>query len=169
MSSVSSFYDYCPELAGWQIIEPKIEHEIPLHELIPIEKKCLKKRTGPIRVLIADDDEDASALMAYLLEQIGIQVTEAEDGQKALESAMLSKQLGCPYDLILMDIQMPIIDGYNVTWELRHRGYNAPIVAFTGKPLAEDNQAYKEAGCDYFLVKSEVQSKLPEILSQCLS
>jgi CheY-like chemotaxis protein len=77
-------------------------------------------------VLLAEDAQDARELMAHALRNAGVQVTAVENGREAVEAA--TKQT---YDLILMDIRMPVMDGIAATVELRRRGYLAPIIALT--------------------------------------
>lgn len=102
-------------------------------------------------ILIADDRRDVWRVCKYFLEEAGATVDIAEDGQQALELVTKAKQLNRPYDLVLMDMQMPIITGYEATRELRQQGFDAPIIALTAGAMKRDREKCMDAGCtDYF-------------------
>jgi CheY-like chemotaxis protein len=104
-------------------------------------------------VLLVDDSEDDRRLIAMLLERAGYRVSLAEDGQLGLERALAARESGEPFDVILMDISMPVLDGCEATRRLRASGYELPIVALTALSTKEDKQRCLEAGCDDFETK----------------
>lgn len=99
-------------------------------------------------ILVVEDDRHTRLLMQTILEDAGYQAFTAEDGQKALD-AMDSQHI----DLIIMDIMMPNMDGYELTQELRNAGYDMPILMVTAKIEAEDKKKGFRAGTDDYMTK----------------
>jgi CheY-like chemotaxis protein len=81
--------------------------------------------------MLAEDGPDNRLLVRTLLERHGLEVIVVENGRQAMALAEEAAQRGNPFDLILMDMEMPELDGYEATRLLRARGYSAPIVALT--------------------------------------
>jgi signal transduction histidine kinase/DNA-binding response OmpR family regulator len=100
------------------------------------------------RVLVAEDNLENQRLIAIYLKRAGLSATMADNGKEAVETAMAND-----FDLILMDMQMPIMDGLTATSWLRRAGYGGPIVALTANVLQEDIARYKEAGLEEVLAK----------------
>lgn len=99
-------------------------------------------------LLVVDDDADLRDLMQRFLVRQGAQVDVAENGATAVERALTHR-----YDVILMDMKMPIINGYEATAALRRRGYDGPVIALTAYANSDDKQRSLEAGCDNYLSK----------------
>jgi PAS domain S-box-containing protein len=114
-------------------------------------------------VLVAEDVESNQMLMKFLLERMGLKITIAENGIEAV-----NKALGQEFDLIFMDIQMPEVNGYEATRTLRSKGIKTPIIALTAGAMEGDNEKCIEAGCDDYLPKPVVHSKLIEVLNKYL-
>lgn len=102
------------------------------------------------RILIVEDTEDNRRIIRIALTSAGYEVLEAEDGVKGIETAIEHVP-----DLILMDIQLPVLDGYQATRLIKaHPRINAiPIIAVTSYALSGDEAKARNAGCDGYLAK----------------
>jgi signal transduction histidine kinase/CheY-like chemotaxis protein len=121
---------------------------------------------GPLqgRILVAEDAKGNQALIRLLLEKMGLDVVIAENGQQAVERAMKEK-----FDLIFMDMQMPVMNGYEASRLLREKGCTLPIVALTAHAMPEDEKKCLAAGCNGYLQKPIDREKLKELLFTYLS
>jgi signal transduction histidine kinase/CheY-like chemotaxis protein/HPt (histidine-containing phosphotransfer) domain-containing protein len=118
-------------------------------------------------VLLAEDGKDNQRLIATYLRLAGVTVTIVENGQKAVEEARRALQTtGRPYDVVLMDMQMPILDGYGATAQLRSAGYLLPIVALTAHAMTGDRERCIAAGCDDYLSKPITRDQLIELVAR---
>lgn len=115
-------------------------------------------------VLIAEDTPELQLLEKNLLESFGLKVSLAENGQQAVE---LSKSLSL--DLILMDMQMPVMDGLEASRLIRAQGDNTPIIALTANVLPKHKNAFMAAGCNEFIAKPIDTTLLHEVLSKYLT
>ncbi len=132
------------------------------HKIIDDASKVKQDRFSGC-ILVAEDVKTNQMLMKFLLEKMGLKVTIAENGVEAVDKA-----LGQKFDLIFMDIQMPELNGYEATRTLRDKGIKIPIVALTAGTMEGDEEKCIEAGCDVYLSKPVVISKLIETLSKYL-
>ncbi|GEN28382.1 hypothetical protein HVA01_20280 [Halovibrio variabilis] len=105
------------------------------------------------RILLAEDGHDNQLLISTILQKHGLEVDIAENGQIAVDEGMKALENGKPYDLILMDMQMPKLDGYGATARLRSKGYSGPIVALTAHAMSGERERCIKAGCDDYLTK----------------
>ena len=110
-------------------------------------------------VLIVEDNELNMKLFNDLLEANGYATLKTAHGIEAIELARAHHP-----DLILMDIQMPILDGHQATRQLRDSGYIGPIVATTAHAMNEEKAKAFDAGCDDYLVKPIEKLRLREVL-----
>jgi PAS domain S-box-containing protein len=123
-----------------------------------------------LSVLVAEDNEINALLLRALLTKLGHQAVITTSGDAALECWLASDSAGAPFDLVLMDLQMPGLDGIETTKRIRareagQRGRRTPILALTANTLVEDRAACFDAGMDGFLVKPLGRDKLAEALA----
>ncbi|MEO0650276.1 MAG: ATP-binding protein, partial [Planctomycetota bacterium] len=113
------------------------------------------------RILLVDDGADNRRLLSLYLTRAGAQVELAEDGRQAVDQVSGQDASERP-ELVLMDMQMPVLDGYAATAELRALGFERPILAVTAHALEDDRQRCLEAGCDDFVTKPVDRAALIE-------
>ncbi len=128
----------------------------------PIKGK--KKFLLGARVLLAEDGPDNQRLIRFQLEKVGAEVEVAENGLVAYEAALEAQRQGQGFDLILMDMQMPEMDGYTATGKLREEGYEGPIIALTAHAMSGDRDKCIAAGCDDYATKPLVRKVFYETL-----
>jgi CheY-like chemotaxis protein len=87
------------------------------------------------------------------LRETGLKLEIAANGQIACEKVAAAAALGTPFDLILMDVQMPVMDGFTATIQLRSKGYRGPIIALTANAMERDRAKCLNAGCNDFVTK----------------
>ena len=115
------------------------------------------------RVLLAEDNVDNQRLIALHFQRLGAELVIAANGEEALARALAE-----PFDLVLMDMQMPVLDGIEATRRLRAQGYRRPIVALTANAMQEDIRRCEEAGCDGFLSKPIDRARFSATLARFL-
>jgi PAS domain S-box-containing protein len=126
-----------------------------------------EKLTG--RILLADDAPDTVELLRIHLQGAGLQVDAAADGLAAVRDALAAASAGRPYDLILMDLQMPELDGYQAVRLLRASAWRGSIVALTAHATREDQRRCLESGFDGYLAKPVTRADLLAMVRRCLA
>lgn len=114
-----------------------------------------------LRILIVDDSPDNRALVSRVLAKTGASIEQASNGREAVEQALSND-----FSLILMDVQMPEMDGYDATRALRSRHYMKPIVALSAHAMKEDAARSLAAGCDAHLTKPISQTDLFDAIAK---
>ena len=153
--------------------------ELDLQRFAPWRSKQEEASTGGLldelqgarldsRVLYVDDGADNRRLISFILRKAGLQNELAENGQEALDRVERAEGEGRPFDLILMDLQMPVLDGFEATRRLRARGFDRPIIAVTAHALDEERTRALEAGCDQFVTKPISRRELLAVLVERL-
>lgn len=160
-ASLAARLETAPDVAAPALAD---EAAAPPHAL-PLEQQ----RPG-LSILVAEDNEINALLMRSLLTRLGHLAVIAVNGEAALDSWLAAKAAGTPHDLILMDVQMPKLDGIEAAKRIRAHeasepGRRTPILALTANALVEDRYACFEAGMDGFLIKPLDRDKLDEALA----
>ena len=131
----------------------------------PAAKESVDTPLDDLRILLAEDGRDNQRLIRFILKNAGAEVTVADNGQIALEFATTAVSRAAPFHVILMDMQMPVLDGYAATRRLRDEGYAGPIIALTAHAMASDRQKCLDAGCDDYATKPVHREKLVDLVA----
>lgn len=134
-------------------------HEVVMKFEREVDPSVYSAKAIHSRVLLAEDDPATARLAIFHLKQLNADVDHVENGQLAVDKA--GEQA---YDLILMDMEMPVLDGFGAARTLRDRGYSGTIVAATALTQPEDQQRCIEAGCDRYIPKPYQRDQLSELL-----
>lgn len=148
------------------------EHDLALDSSLKIVESGRIPKAEKIavrgRILLAEDDHDIQKLISLILKHSHIEYEIAENGRIACELAKKSQDEGRPFYLILMDIQMPEMNGYEAVKCLRNRGWNGLIIALTAHALTGDKEKCLEAGFNDYLKKPITVSVFEETLRHYL-
>jgi hypothetical protein len=123
-------------------------------------KENIEDKISGLNVLIVEDDQVSELLTKLMIEKISNKVIIARTGAEAVEICMNNKDI----DLILMDIKMPVLDGYNATRKIREFNHDVIIIAVTAFALTGDREKAIDAGCNDYLTKPLSQNGLNELL-----
>jgi PAS domain S-box-containing protein len=123
------------------------------------------------RILLAEDGPDNQRLISFLLEKAGATVAVADNGAVAVEQvlASLANAQTPGFDVVLMDMQMPVLDGYGATQQLRAGGYRGPIIAVTAHAMKSDRLKCLQVGCDDYLSKPIDRAHLLKMVGSYLA
>jgi CheY-like chemotaxis protein len=123
-------------------------------------------------VLLAEDGPDNQRLISHFLRRAGANVTIVENGSEAVSALTRDRTLDgdlleeLPFDVLLTDIQMPVLDGYEATRLLRKKKLAIPIIAITAHAMESDAQRCLEAGCDAYISKPIQRAELVALCSE---
>jgi signal transduction histidine kinase/CheY-like chemotaxis protein len=130
---------------------------------VPAHSPATGEPLPAARVLVVEDVAVNRLVVVKQLRAAGLTVDEAENGRVALERARLAWRSGAPYAVIFMDMQMPVMDGYEATQRLRQEGYSGPILALTSHAVEGERERCLAAGCDEFVTKPVDRPRLLEV------
>jgi signal transduction histidine kinase/DNA-binding NarL/FixJ family response regulator len=133
----------------------------------------LRAQSGPGialhgRILLAEDGIDNRDLLSHYLRKAGAEVVLAENGRIACDLEASARQSGAPFDLIILDMQMPELDGYGAASKLRARGFKGPIIALTAHAMADDREKCIRSGCSDYLSKPVDRARLIQTVARNL-
>ena len=117
------------------------------------------------RVLIVDDRHEIRFLARYFIEKAGGTVWTCANGQEALQSVEEAREAGEDFDAVVMDMQMPVMDGYEASRRLRQAGFGGAIVALTANAMRGDRKRCLDAGCNGYVRKPIDGRKLVELVA----
>ncbi|MGB2988211.1 MAG: response regulator [Phycisphaerae bacterium] len=120
------------------------------------------------RILLAEDNPTNQVLVTGILKKSGVEVAAVENGKLAVDAALAARDEGKPFDVILMDIQMPVMGGYEAVPLLRQEGYTGPIIALTAHAMEGDRDKCIRAGCDDYVTKPIHRAALFDAIRKCL-
>ena len=149
------------------LVEPVADDLRGHHEPVPAESngQAHSERTlSGRRILVVDDGRDNRLLLTRLLGKLGAEVICAGDGREGVEVALIAEREGTPFDHILMDMQMPVVDGLAAVVELRSRGVTRPITALTANAMPGTRERCLAAGCEEYLIKPIDRTSLLQVL-----
>ncbi len=124
---------------------------------------------GESRILVVDDRREIRMLAAHYFEEVGARVDTASDGREAIGAFSAAMFEGQPYQAIIMDMQMPVMDGYQATKKLRRLGYDVPIIALTAAAMESDRERCLEAGCNFYVAKPIRADELVGLVADCIN
>jgi PAS domain S-box-containing protein len=150
-------------LEGVDFLSPSDLAPAPAGDTLPPPAALVPSLHG--RVLLAEDNEASQRVFSLYLQLAGAEVVVAPNGQVAHDLALASLDSGHPFDAILMDMQMPVLDGYEATRRLRSRGYRGLIIALTAYAMTEDRNECIRFGCDDHVSKPIEWNRLISLLS----
>jgi CheY-like chemotaxis protein len=105
------------------------------------------------RVLVVDDRRDIRLLLQHVLEETGAEVALAVNGEDALAKLAALRAAGQPVDVVLLDMQMPLMDGYEAARRMRQSGFDGALVALTAHAMKGDREKCRSVGCDDYVTK----------------
>jgi CheY-like chemotaxis protein len=103
-----------------------------------------------------------------MLRRAGAEVATADNGEEAVAKAFAAAAGERAFDLVVMDMQMPVLDGFGAASELRHRGFTAPIVALTASAMSSDRERCLQAGCSVHATKPIERARLVDLAASLL-
>lgn len=134
-------------------------HEVGVKFQRPVDVALFHHEAKELQILLVDDDTTMPQLVRSLLKSCALDLTYADNGQTGVELVMQAD-----YDLVMLDMDMPVKDGFQTALEMRERGYRGAIVAVTAMTRKEDRQRCFEAGCTHYVPKPLTRERLTNML-----
>jgi CheY-like chemotaxis protein len=122
-----------------------------------VRDKKMKKNP---RAFIVDDDKDTLVILTFLFESLGIDVVQVNDSKKALSEFLLSSLNSGKFDIVVLDIKMPYIDGNELARQIKSKGYCGKIIALTASVTVDGRRESRSIGFDYYLGKKELTKEV---------
>ncbi|HET6425716.1 MAG TPA: ATP-binding protein [Planctomycetaceae bacterium] len=167
----STFTVTLPAHAAANIVSIVESADMPAPAFLPTGAATASSSTSvtesiqvPCRVLVAEDGADNQRLIQFILKKAGATVQVVENGQLAVDAVEAAITENRPFDLVLMDMSMPVMDGYSATRELRQRGHHLPIIALTAHAMSSDRDKCLAAGCNDYTTKPLNRTVLLEVI-----
>jgi CheY-like chemotaxis protein len=133
---------------------------LPMREVLPVKLPVGRNLDG-VSVLVVDDMETNRRLVSLFLTRAGAKVATADNGAIAIQAIEQSD-----FDVVLMDMQMPVMDGYTATRLLRGKGYRRPILALTAHAMRGDREKCEQAGCSGYVTKPVNMDELIAVVKE---
>lgn len=149
------------DLDGVRLLEPA---ELEQHSLDYAALESVRWQFPKARILVVDDGSENRELVRFLLEDAGLKVDEAENGKVGVDKALSQH-----YDVILMDVQMPIMDGFSATRAIRQQGLEAPIIALTANAMKGFEQKCLDAGYSGYFSKPINVDQFMDLIAELLN
>jgi len=142
------------------------DDDFMIDQLVRTPTRASEPKEAPslneLRILLVEDGPDNRKLISYFLEMLGAEVVCTENGQEGVEAAKEAKAAGNDFDLIFMDMQMPVMDGYAAASRLRDLGHATPVIALTAHALEGDRARCIASGCSDYLTKPVTRKRLAD-------
>lgn len=123
------------------------------------QKQAVESLGHAPRILLAEDCPDTLALFSAMLESLGCAVSRVEDGEECVDLIQHSQQKSEPFDLVILDIRMPFLDGDATAKEIRDKGYVGPIVGITASPSFPGKSRSLGSGIDLYASKGTINKE----------
>jgi hypothetical protein len=143
---------------------PYQQSELPVKQLHQEKAAPVTDEPFSGHILVAEDTPELQLLERRILEGFGLTVTTANDGQEAVDLVKNNS-----FDAVIMDMQMPVMDGIEATKVIRASGNSLPIIALTANVMQKHRDAFNEAGCNCFLGKPINKNELLAVLKGCVN
>jgi PAS domain S-box-containing protein len=149
------------DASALQLVDPQT-----LAEQSGESSESLEFERLPLRVLVVEDNRGLQIMLKRMLEQHVNIIELASNGEVAISEIARATTANTPYDIVLMDMHMPVLNGFDATQRLRTNGYSLPIVALTAGAMSGDRDRCLLAGCDSYLSKPVDRARLLDLLAE---